>query len=314
MKKRPQTNITNYRDKYSLELSKNDSKRRLFSSPSIKYYNEKLLKNAALKHHPPQHSDMTPFNMAQRMQEEEKAAVAERLRSEEEKKEKDVQDTISPALPAQNNTLETGESNGLEVFQKVLADVEQCLDQETDSKNDHGCETDSNDEHGQVGDENDATKTNKLVKVGYEEDVNDGDDIIPDEDEKRKLQCLKEQLQKVIQPPPSPRSSLVQGNLIPGQLHNLLEAHNDPPFAGPQRVGAADQLRKSKVGLPWEIEKLESGRANKRSTYSMHEYGCRDCGRRFCRRGDRDNHEQRLAHTKWQSGLAKRLPVRVVYE
>ena len=32
------------------------------------------------------------------------------------------------------------------------------------------------------------------------------------------------------------------------------------------------------------------------------EYPCRDCRRVFCRRGDRDNHERLVGHTKWSKG------------
>lgn len=32
------------------------------------------------------------------------------------------------------------------------------------------------------------------------------------------------------------------------------------------------------------------------------DYSCRDCKRKFCRRGDRDNHELLCGHTKWRNG------------
>jgi hypothetical protein len=38
------------------------------------------------------------------------------------------------------------------------------------------------------------------------------------------------------------------------------------------------------------------------ATTGPKDYFCRDCKRKFCRRGDRDNHEQLCGHTKWRNG------------
>ena len=44
-----------------------------------------------------------------------------------------------------------------------------------------------------------------------------------------------------------------------------------------------------------------------RNKISMQEFLCRDCKKPFCRKGDRDNHELRMNHTRWRKGENRQL-------
>lgn len=71
------------------------------------------------------------------------------------------------------------------------------------------------------------------------------------------------------------------------------------------RIGAP--LGKRKLGLHVQESPGPSGNTTPiadedAAATGPKDYLCRDCRRRFCRRGDRDNHEQLCGHTKWRTG------------
>jgi ParB-like chromosome segregation protein Spo0J len=77
--------------------------------------------------------------------------------------------------------------------------------------------------------------------------------------------------------------------VVPSTIYNIQKVLMESPFSGP---------RKPHVRSP-------------KGPASPQEYRCRDCKRAFCRRGDRDNHERKLGHLKWQRGASLRLPLKV---